>query len=115
MAKENIEKILVKIFKMKDYRFILKDREITLEEIFSPSGLLPAIAKRADNLCSLCLGYGLGAEFDKEEKSSLGTTVTLDESTPQALVVLMLFDVMEDIRIRSNSSKGIVLDELLYD
>ena len=36
--------------------FTLKGRPISYAEMFSTSGILPGLAKRADQLSSLCLG-----------------------------------------------------------
>ena len=41
-------------------KFTLNDNFISLDEVFSDTGLLPALSRRADQLCSLCLGYGIG-------------------------------------------------------
>lgn len=95
--------------------YVLKDREVTYEEIFSDHGLLPAIAKRADQLCSLCLGYGIGATFEEKAQSMLGTTVTFDDLTPQAIRLLCITDVMVELMQNKNARGRVILDELLYD
>ena len=41
-------------------QYLVKGEPIPYEKVFSPTGLLPAIMRRADQLCSFCLGYGLG-------------------------------------------------------
>ena len=50
-------------------KFYLNDRFVSFDEVFLDTGLLPAIARRADQLCSLCLGYGLGVSFDEAENA----------------------------------------------
>ncbi len=50
-----ITKALAKIAGAMNAKFYLNDRFVTYEEVFSETGLLPAITKRADQLCSLCL------------------------------------------------------------
>lgn len=115
MKHEDFKKYLVKVFKAEDVRYMLRGRELGLEEIFSESGLLPAIAKRADQLCSLCLGYGIGASYKEKEASMLGTEVTFDTTTPPAVRLLMIYDVMQEIGKGISSDKKITLDELLYD
>lgn len=106
---------LVKIFKEEQTKFTLKGRELGLEEIFSTTGLMPAIAKRADQLSSLCLGYGIGASYKDKEASMLGTEVTFDPDTPIAVRILMLYDVLQELKRGSSSEKKVSLDELLYD
>lgn len=95
--------------------FTLKGRPIAYGEIFADTGLLPGLTKRADQLASLCLGYGLGATFEDAEKSLLGVKVTFDEFTPDVLRLFCVLDVLYEL-VKSNPSEGAVpLDELMYD
>jgi intracellular multiplication protein IcmS len=96
--------------------FTLKDRLLSLDEIVSETGLFPAIIKRADQLASLCFGYGIGVDFEDEEKSMLGMRVKFDELTPNALRYLCILDViLELIRTNKQGANKVKLDELLYD
>ena len=61
--------------------FTLKGAKVTYEQIFSPTGLLPGLGKRADQLASLCFGYGLGMKFDEDESALLGVKVSFDDYT----------------------------------
>ena len=115
MKTEEFNKYLVKVFKAEEIKYTLKGRELGLEEIFSTTGLMPAIAKRADQLSSLCLGYGIGATFKDKEASMLGTEVTFDADTPSALRLLMIYDVMQELGRGAPKDKKISLDEFLYD
>ncbi len=96
-------------------KFYLNDRFVSFEEVFSDTGLLPAIARRADQLCSLCLGYGLGVSFDEAEGSLLGTRVVFDEVTPNVLRLLCLTDVVNELIQGGPSRDYTPLDELMYD
>ena len=64
---QDISKKMNTIAKSLEASFSLKGRAITLNEVFADTGLLPGLAKRADQLASLCFGYGLGAKFQDEE------------------------------------------------
>ena len=44
----DISKSLAKIAAGMNAKFYLNDRFVSFEEVFSPTGLLPAIARRAD-------------------------------------------------------------------
>jgi intracellular multiplication protein IcmS len=111
----NISKSMALIAANMNAKFYLNDRFVSYEEVFSDTGLLPAIARRADQLCSLCLGYGLGATFDEAEGSLLGVRVVFDEVTPNALRLLCLTDVLNEL-IQGGPSKDYTpLDELMYD
>lgn len=111
----DISQELIKIAKTMRVNFTLKDRGITYEEVFKDMGLLPAIARRADQLCSLCLGYGIGISFDEAEKSLLGVKVVFDDVTPNVLRFMCITDVLHEL-VNSAPSKDLTpLDELMYD
>jgi len=96
-------------------KFYLNSRFLSYEEVFSPTGLLPAIARRADQLCSLCLGYGLGVTFSDAEEGLMGSRVVFDEVTPNVLRLLCMTDVLSEL-IQGGPSKDYTpMDELLYD
>lgn len=96
-------------------KFYLNDRFVGFDEVFSETGLLPAIARRADQLCSLCLGYGLGVTFDEAENALLGTRVIFDEVTPPVLRLLCMTDVLNELIQGGPSRDYTPLDELMYD
>ena len=96
-------------------KFYLNDRFVSFDEVFSDTGLLPAIAKRADQLCSLCLGYGLGATFDETEGALLGIRVIFDDVTPNVLRLLCMTDVVNELIQGGPSRDYTPLDELMYD
>jgi len=95
--------------------FSLNGRPMTMDEVFSPAGLLPGIARRADQLCSLCLGYGIGARFDEAEGSVLGVSVVFDEMTPDTLRLLCMVDVLHELALPTPRGGLTELDQLLYD
>lgn len=111
----NIEKHLISIAKSFDAHFTLNDRVISYEEIFNDTGLLPALSRRADQLCSLCLGYGIGVSFDEADKSLLGVRVVFDDVTPNVLRYLCITDVLCELIYASPSKDRVALDELMYD
>jgi len=94
--------------------FTFNGKLITYEEVFAPTGLLPALAKRADQLSSLCFGYGLGIAVESAEKSLLGNTIKFDETTPDILRYLCIVDVLSEIIKNSPSKDRVALDELTY-
>ena len=95
--------------------FTLRGQSIALSEIFADNGLLPGLTRRADQLCSLCFGYGLGATYDNDEKAVLGNVVKFDDFTPEVLRLLCIIDSLYEI-IRANpQGQPVPLDELMYD
>ncbi len=103
------------ILKKMEVTFTLKGSPITGTELFSSTGLLPGLTKRADQLASLCFGYGLGASYEDEEKSLLGTQVKFDTFTPDILRIFCIIDVLYEIMRNSSERQVVSLDELMYD
>ncbi len=111
----DISKHLCAIASALGAKFTLNDRPISYEEVFAPTGLLPAMARRADQLCSLCLGYGIGLTFDEGEKSLLGVRVNFDDVTPNTLRLLCITDVVCELIQSHKTTVTTPLDELMYD
>jgi intracellular multiplication protein IcmS len=84
-------------------------------EVFAETGLLPGLTKRADQLAQLCFGYGIGATFQDVDQAVLGTKVTFDEFTPDALRLFTIADVLYELVRSSPNQYAVALDELLYD
>ncbi|MBU0744314.1 MAG: type IV secretion protein IcmS [Gammaproteobacteria bacterium] len=108
-------KILCKLADKMSVSFTLNGKPITGQEAFADTGLLPAIARRADQLCLLCLGYGIGVTFIETEKTLLGIKAQFDEVTPNILRLLCFYDVLTDIVEMSLTKSQVSLDELMYD
>lgn len=112
---EEIQKNMGLIANAMNAKFYLNERFIGYEEVFSDTGLLPAIARRADQLCSLCLGYGIGLSFEEADKSLLGVRVIFDEVTPNVLRFMCMTDVVSELIKASPDEGRTPLDELMYD
>ncbi len=112
---KNISECMVLIARRMNAKFYLNDRFMSHEEVFATQGLLPAFARRADQLCSLCLGYGLGVSFNDAEAALLGNEVVFDQVTPNSLRLLCMTDVMNELIVGGPSKDYTPLDELMYD
>lgn len=110
-----LPELMVKVGRAMGGRFSLNGRPMTLDEVFSPMGLLPGMCRRADQLASLCLGYGLGFSFEEAEGSILGVKVVFDDLTPNSLRVLCLTDVVNELMMASSGGDMAPLDQLMYD
>lgn len=96
-------------------KFSLHGASMPTEDVLSDVGMMPAIAKRADQLSQLCLGYGIGVTFEEAAETKLGKRVKFDEVTPSILRCLCIIDVINELS-RSKDMKGVTpLDELMYD
>jgi len=104
-----------KVARAMGVRFSLNGRPMTIEEVFSPTGLLPGISRRADQLSSLCLGYGIGVTFEEAEGSVLGVKVVFDDITPNVLRMLCITDVLFELTQSTPKGDMTALDQLMYD
>jgi intracellular multiplication protein IcmS len=95
--------------------FTLKDQAISYEQVFAEGGLLPAIIRRADQLCSFCLGYGLGVSFEEAQGTMLGIKVKFDGATPNSLRLICAADVLIELMHNSPSRDYTPLDDLMYE
>lgn len=96
-------------------RYKVKGEPIAYEQVFSQTGLLPAIMRRADQLCSFCLGYGLGLTFDRSDSAMLGVVVQMDNTIPNILRLLCATDVLNEFMQQAPSPDSINLDDLMLD
>lgn len=113
--KMDITQQMIKAARLLKGQYTLNNRPMTLDEVFAPTGLLPGIARRADQLSSLCLGYGIGVTFEDAEGSALGTKVIFDDITPNALRLLCMIDVLNELMKNTPRGEVTALDQLTYD
>lgn len=111
----DLQKSLILVAANMNAKFYLNDRFISHEEVFAETGLLPAIARRADLLCSLCLGYGLGVTFDETEGALLNIRAVFDDVTPNSLRIICMVDVINELIQGGPNREYTPLDELMYD
>lgn len=111
----DITEPLSKIVRAMGMRFMLNGRPLTIDEVLSPTGLLPAIAKRADQLSSLCLGYGIGVNFEDAESATMGVRAVFDDITPNTLRLLCMVDVLNELAKFTLKGDMTPLDQLMYD
>jgi intracellular multiplication protein IcmS len=100
---------------MLGYKFILRGRKLTQDEVFSDTGMLPVIVDRANKLCVLCFGYGIGVTCVDDKRTMAGRKMVVDEKAPKVLAMIFIADVLIDIASSNQSEGQVVLDELLLD
>ena len=96
-------------------RFTLNDNEVPYPEVFDDKGLLPAIMRRADQLSSFCLGYGLGITFNDASDARLGMEIVLNDEVPNALRLLCAVEIIYELIETAPDRQHVGLDDLMYD
>ena len=114
MSVQIVEQICL-VAKALHCNFTLREQPITIEQAFAENGLLPAILRRADQLCSFCMGYGLGVSFEEAQGAMLGVRVKFDEATPNSLRLLCATDVIIELMQHAPTREVTPLDDLMYD
>lgn len=114
-SKDNVGLQVAAIAKEVGCKFSLKGAEIDPQTAFASTGLLPAIMRRADQLCSFCLGYGLGVDFSRADGTLLGVAVNFDDKGASSLRLLCAADVLMEIIQNSPDPNLVALDELMLD
>lgn len=111
----DIPEQLIAVAKAMGCSYTVRGEPISFEQVFSPTGLLPAILRRADQLCSFCLGYGLGVTFERLETAMTGVVVQFDTVTPVVLRLLCATDVLYELMQQAASPDAIALDDLMTE
>lgn len=106
---------LAAVAKVLDCNFTVKGEPIEIDKVFAKTGLLPAFMRRADQLCSFCLGYGLGLSFERADGAMLGVTVDFNDEVPNSLRLLCVTDVIIETLQNAPSHDLIPLDEFMLD
>lgn len=111
----DIASVMIQVAKDMGVQFTLHGRPLLLDEVFKPDGLMAGIAKRSDQLASLCLGYGIGITLEEVEGAPLGTRVIFDELTPHAVRLFFMVDTLYELTRGARRGESVPLDQLLYD
>lgn len=115
MTTLDVSQQMIRVARLMNAQFTLNGRPMTMDEVFAPTGLLPGIARRADQLSSLCLGYGIGIKFEDAEGSTLGVKVIFDDITPHVLRLFCMIDVLSELMKGTPRGGVTALDQLMYD
>jgi len=110
-----VQKALIKISQQLNANYTLNERSLVYDEVFSDVGLLPGLARRADQLCMLVLNYGIGVTYEEHEGAILKKKVMFDDTTPNVIRVMCLTDVICELVSLAPSRASTPLDELLYE
>jgi intracellular multiplication protein IcmS len=111
----DIKQQLVAVSKSLRCNFTVRDQTVPPDQVFSETGFLPAIMRRADQLSSFCLGYSLGLTFEDSPGTTLGIRVKFDDKTPNCLRVMCATDIVIEFIQNAPSRSMTPIDNLLND
>lgn len=111
----NLGKKLALIAQDLQINFTLNGKVVPMEDVFADHGLLPAIMRRADQLSSFCLSYGLGINFEQDSDARLGVICQFDNNVPDAFRLLCATEIFYELIEAATDKHNIALDDLMYD
>ncbi|MBF13185.1 MAG: hypothetical protein CMF46_02345 [Legionellales bacterium] len=87
---------------------------ITAEEAFAANGILPAIAKRASQLCQMAIAKDFAVTYTENKQSPVNRQVAFNPSNISPIRIMIMVDVILET-IRFNPGEVVSLDEFLYE
>ena len=111
---KDVKKTCIALAKQLGVHFVLRSKKISADEVFSEVGLLPAIAKRAEQLSLLCFNQDLGVEFVDSDNAMLGVEIKAKDKQMSLVGLVCISDVIVELT-RGMRNGGVNVDELLYD
>lgn len=109
---EDFTKQIIAVTKYLECKFYYQGKVINETEAFAYDGLLPGLMKKADQIANFCLGYDLGVEYSKNEKSLIGFSVKFNQEVPNAVRLLCAVDALVEIIQSSSGVSEVHLDAL---
>lgn len=106
---------LVRLAHYLNKSFTFKGEPIHYQDVFSPTGLLPGLARRAEQVANLCQGGdSLGARYQDDESALLGMSVSFDQQLSDQVRLFYFLDTLLELIDMSPDPNTIALDELMY-
>jgi len=97
----DVERILKELMGDRRHKFTYQGKEVPLNNLFSKTGALPILVRKAGLLCDFLFGEPLHVNYINNSKSLTGEEVViLDKQHPFTLVML-LYDTVEELIINA--------------
>ena len=103
----DIEHILQSLGKKYTNRFMYNDKPMPIEQLFSLKGGLPMLARRANTLSDFLFNGPTMATFVADDEALTGERLSIDDEEHVFLLLMLLYDVVEEMV--ANSSGGDVI------
>lgn len=104
----DIPAVLARLTGKRDKTFQYRNKDLTLEEVFSFTGALPLLIKKANLLADFLFGRKLQVSFVTEPGSLTGERVVILPEQSSFVLVMLLYDVVEEL-IAATTGKVVTL------
>jgi hypothetical protein len=88
-------------------KFMYSSKEVPVDQVFSPTGALPLIVKRANLLSDFLFGESLKVQFKDDPTALTGERLEIADKQHRFTLVMLLYDVLEEVAM--NSGDGDIL------
>lgn len=95
----DIPVVLSKLAARRDKTFQYRNKDLSLDEVFSVSGGLPILVKKANLLADFLFGRKLQVSFVTEPGSLTGEKVVILPEQSAFMLVMLLYDVVEELMV----------------
>ena len=99
----DIPLVLAKLAAKREKTFQYRNKDLTLEEVFSFTGGLPILVRKANLLSDFLFGRKLYVSFVTEPGSLTGEKVVILPEQSAFMLVMLLYDVTEELIVSTNA------------
>ena len=103
----DIERILKELLGNRRRKFTYQGKEIPLDILFSKSGGLPILVRKAGLLCDFLFGEPLHVSYTSNPKALTGEDVVISDRQHPFTLVMLLYDTVEELIV--NAGDGDVI------
>ncbi len=103
----DFQKVMLDLGRKTRKKFMYNKAEISPEVVFSFTGALPLLVRRAGLLHDFLFGESLKVSFKSDANALTGERVDILEKQSSFVLIMLLYDVLEEMVV--NSGKGDVL------
>ena len=111
----SIQEKLIKLCKARGWSFKIREKDLSLEEVFADFGVMPGLVKKASRFMSLCHGREIGASYPEDEKTTLGYKVQIDDGQDELELILFILQALVPFVNMVEVSARHALDSLTYE
>lgn len=97
----NYEHILTELLSHHQRKFTYQGQEVPFDKLFSPTGALPVLVRKAGLLADFLFGESLHVNYKTHPTSMTGEEVIVSDQQHAFTLVMLLYDVVEELIINA--------------
>lgn len=97
----NYERILTELLSHHQRKFTYQGQEVPFDKLFSPTGALPVLVRKAGLLSDFLFGESLHVNYKTQPNSLTGEEVVIADAQHAFTLVMLLYDTVEELIINA--------------